>query len=212
MTKTYNVSNFSIGLSGTHRTGKTALANELSERLEIPFVRTSTSELFREEGLDPSKKLTMDNRIYMQNRILDRALEQWSEHTCFVTDRTPIDMAAYLLMDYCPFTATEFQKHQIIDYVTRCINATNSQFSSLVLVPLAIPIEESELKGVIDPVYMSKHEQLIRGFFVDPDLTPACYTLDRKTIDFEERMDAVMRTVLKSCRKAEALREGNLLH
>ncbi|MDK9739302.1 AAA family ATPase [Vibrio sp. D404a] len=212
MTKEYNLSNFAIGLSGTHRTDKTKLAQELSDRLDIPFVRTSTSKVFKEEGLDPSSVLSIDNRIYIQTRLLDDAIEKWSQHPCFVTDRTPIDMAAYMLMDYCPFTTNDFQKQQIIDYISRCINETNRYFSSLVLVPLAIPIKDEELKGVIDPIYMSKYEQLIRGFFVDPDVLPTCYTLDRATINFEERMEAVMRTILKSFRKAENIREGNLVH
>ena len=42
-----------IGLVGSHRTGKTTLARAFAEDSGIPFVETSTAEVFRRLGYDP---------------------------------------------------------------------------------------------------------------------------------------------------------------
>ncbi|CDT53448.1 conserved hypothetical protein [Vibrio coralliirubri] len=212
MTKNYDLSNFAIGLAGTHRTGKTSLAKELSLRTELPFAQTSTSNIFKEAGLKPNAKLSFDERLNIQWAILDGAIDVWSQHKAFVTDRTPIDMAAYAMMDYIPNKTTQMQSERMMQYVEACIKEANKRFSSLVLVPQGIPVVYEDYKGVMNPLYMNKHELLIRGLFVDPSTKLSCYTLDKKTIGFEERMDGLMRTILKSFRKAESIRDGKQSH
>ena len=82
-----------IGLCGSHRTGKTTLAEAVALKMGIPFVKTQTSEVFKQHGLDPSAPMDFGTRIRIQEHIIRAAEEIWeSEPNSFITDRTPIDM------------------------------------------------------------------------------------------------------------------------
>ncbi|MFN6383158.1 MAG: AAA family ATPase, partial [Pseudanabaena sp.] len=85
-----------LGLCGAHRTGKTTLAIAISSDLNLPFVRTTTSQVFAQLGLDPAEPMDFQTRLFVQNHVLDAAEQVWQESASpFISDRTPIDMIAY---------------------------------------------------------------------------------------------------------------------
>src|SRR5215210_6620606 len=90
----------SLGLCGSHRTGKSTLAKVIAQRTGKPYVKTITSSVFQEHGIDPALPMDFETRLRVQQQVLIAAGEVWqSEDQSFITDRTPIDMMAYTLAD-----------------------------------------------------------------------------------------------------------------
>jgi len=59
-----------LGLCGAHRTGKTTLAIAISSLLNIPFVRTTTSQVFAQLGLDPAEPMDFQNQFFQNLAII----------------------------------------------------------------------------------------------------------------------------------------------
>ncbi len=98
-----------LGLCGSHRTGKTTLAQMFAEEYDLDFVVTTTSEVFAEHGLKPSSPMDFTTRLWIQDKIISAAEKIWSGcDTPFITDRTPLDMLAYTLGDIQGIVMVEF--------------------------------------------------------------------------------------------------------
>jgi len=183
-----------IGLCGSHRTGKTTLAEEISQRAGIPFVRTSTSEVFGEHGLDPSEPMEIGRRLWIQHKILDAAEKAWnSSHRQFITDRTPLDMAAYTLADIQGSTEIDFA--ELEGYLDRCIRVTNEFFKLLVLVQPGIPLVYETGKAALNEGYLEHLNFLILGLCNDDRIKSAFLYLHRDVTDKEARVKKVMETL-----------------
>jgi hypothetical protein len=180
-----------IGLCGSHRTGKTTLAEEIFTRTGIPFVRTSTSEVFREHGLDPSVPMEFTRRLWIQHKILDAAEGAWnSGHRQFITDRTPLDMAAYTLADIQGSTAVDFR--ELEGYLDRCIRVTNAFFRILVLVQPGIPLVYETGKAALSEGYLEHLNFLILGLCNDDRIKGTFVYLHRDVTDKEARVKKVI--------------------
>jgi len=180
-----------IGLCGSHRTGKTTLAEEISQRTGIPFVKTSTSEVFREHGLDPSRSMEIGRRLWIQHKILDAAERAWnSGHRQFITDRTPLDMAAYTLADIQGSTEVDFG--ELEGYLERCIGVTNAFFKMLVLVQPGIPLVYETGKAALNEGYLEHLNFLILGLCNDDRIKSTFLYLHRDVIDKEARVKKVV--------------------
>ena len=77
------------------------MAREFSGKSGLPLVQTSASEVFKQLGLSPKLDYPLSQRIDVQRRILDACEKQYRsvDTGVFVTDRTPVDMMAYMLAD-----------------------------------------------------------------------------------------------------------------
>jgi hypothetical protein len=152
-----------IGFCGAHRTGKTTLATEVATACALPLVRTSTSAVFQRLGLDPAAPLTAEQRLVIQRLVLDGAIAQWAplENRRFVSDRTPLDMAAYLLADIQG--ATVVDATAVTDYVAAALAATQHYFQHLFLIPPAIPLVWETGKAALNRAYMLHLHYLVGG-------------------------------------------------
>jgi cytidylate kinase len=72
-----------IGLCGSHRTRKTTMAEAISRKTVMPFVKTGTSEVFRKYGMDPSEPMDFRKRLWIQHKIPDTAEKQKNENRAF---------------------------------------------------------------------------------------------------------------------------------
>jgi hypothetical protein len=186
----------SIGLCGSHRTGKTTLAEAVSQRTGIPFVRTGTSEVFRECGLDPSAPLDFKKRLWIQNEILDAAERVWNAgQGRFITDRTPLDMAAYTLADIQG--ATEIDLAGLEKYLDRCFKATNRFFELLVLIQPGIPLVHEEGKAALSEGYLEHLNYLILGLCRDERIKSRLLCLPRNTTGMDDRVNLILNALDK---------------
>ncbi|NJK35477.1 MAG: AAA family ATPase [Oscillatoriales cyanobacterium SM2_2_1] len=180
-----------IGFCGAHRTGKTTLAAEVSTYLGVPFVRTSTSLVFRRAGLDPADPLTIAQRLDIQQQVLTTAIAQWQPmgSSLFVSDRTPVDMGAYLLADIQG--QTEVEADAVTQYVTTVVAATNDYFRHLFLIPPAIPLVLEAGKAALNSAYMLHLHYLILGLCGERQLRDRVHVLPLELTDLGQRRDWV---------------------
>ncbi|MDA8091229.1 MAG: AAA family ATPase [Nitrospiraceae bacterium] len=179
-----------IGLCGSHRTGKTTLAEAVSKKTGIPFVRTSTSEVFRRAGLDPAASLDFNKRLWIQNETLEAAKGVWeAAGKSFITDRTPVDMMAYTLGDIQGSTQADF--NEVEDYLERCFTFTNRFFDALVIVQPGIPLVHEQGKAALNRAYIEHLNYLILGLTEDPRRTARVIRLGRETMGINDRVKTV---------------------
>lgn len=175
------------------------MAEAISQRMGIPFVKTGTSEVFRQHGLDPSNPLDFEKRLWIQHKILNAAERVWqSEEKPFVTDRTPLDMAAYTLADIRGSTEVNFA--ELEGYLSRCFDVTNKIFKLLVLVQPGIPLVYEEGKAALNESYLEHLNFLILGLCNDARIKSIFLYIDRHTTDIENRV----RTILEAIEKVKA--------
>lgn len=173
-----------LGLSGAHRTGKTTLAIALADRLNIPFVRTTTSQVFAKLGLDPAEPMDFKTRLFVQHHVLESAEQVWQNSSSpFVSDRTPIDMIAYTLGDIQGKTEVDFDLLNL--YIDRCFASTNQFFQNLVIIQPGIPLVYEEGKAALNAAYIEHINVLVIGLCKDSRLKAQvfCNHRDATTLD-----------------------------
>ncbi len=183
-----------IGLCGSHRTGKTTLAEALSFKMGIPIVKTSTSAVFKQYGLHPALPLDFKTRIWIQHRAIEAAVEIWQTETgAFVTDRTPIDFMAYTLADIQGATVVGFAELEA--YLAQCFDVTNQFFTQLVVLQPAIPLVYEEGKAALNPAYMEHLNILIEGLCSDERLKCPCCVIKRNITSIDGRVQTVLNSL-----------------
>lgn len=183
-----------IGLCGSHRTGKTTLAQKLAEYHQLKFVESSVTEVFKQHSahhtpLKPDTKMDFEARLWIQQRILEAA-EQWWHHAPedFVTDRTPLDFMAYTLCDVQGATQVNF--NELNEYLDRCFTVTNQVFSHIVVVQPGIPLVYAEGKAALNQAYIEHLNTVILGLCHDERLHCPVTVLKREVIDLKQRLIA----------------------
>jgi predicted ATPase len=180
------------GLCGSHRTGKTTLAAEFAATHGIRLVKTTTSEVFAANNLDPAAKMDFATRLWIQHKIVAEALKVWQqEDSPFITDRTPIDMMAYTLGDIQGDTEVDFT--ELKKYLDYCFKVTNEVFSRLVILQPAIPLVQEEGKARLNRGYIEHLNLLILGLGNDERLRCPVHIIPRNVLDLTQRVQDVSR-------------------
>ena len=178
-----------IGLCGAHRVGKTTLAHALSETSGLPFLKTHTSHVFQQRGLDPAKPMPFEIRLSIQHEILAAGVAVWSQAAGpFLSDRTPIDMAAYTLADVQ--STTKVEGSALADYLHQCLIETNRFFSTLIIVPPGIPLIHEPGKAALHEAYIEHLHAVIVGICHQEGLTASVTQLARQLIALDARLTA----------------------
>jgi len=186
-----------LGLSGSHRTGKTTLAMEFAKRYDIPFVQTSASAVFELLGKDPKVDYPIEQRIAIQEAILYAFERQYAAAAkmapLWISDRTPIDLASYMLADVQRETlaGNPAAAQHLLDYVERCLTATNQWFSTVVLVQPGIALVEAPGKAPCCPVNIEHLNALQAGLLLNEKLHARHFVIPRRYTELESRVQAV---------------------
>jgi hypothetical protein len=176
-----------LGLCGAHRTGKTTLAIAISSQLNIAFVRTTTSQVFAQLGLDPAEPLDFQTRLFVQNHVLDAAEHVWQESASpFISDRTPIDMIAYTLGDIQGKTDVDF--NLLSQYIDRCFASTNQFFQNLAIIQPGISLVYEEGKAALNAAYIEHINVLVIGLCSDRRLKTNVFCNARDVINLKTRI------------------------
>lgn len=176
-----------LGLCGAHRTGKTTLAIAISTDLNLPFVRTTTSQVFAQLGLDPAEPMDFQTRLFVQNHVLDAAEQVWQESASpFISDRTPIDMIAYTLGDIQGKTDVDF--NLLSQYIDRCFASTNQFFQNLAIIQPGIPLVYEEGKAALNAAYIEHINILVIGLCNDSRLKTNVFCNARDVINLKTRI------------------------
>ena len=207
-----------IGLVGAHRTGKTSLARLYAEKTGIKFLETSVSSIFRDLGYDASVTYDFDTRLSIQEEVLKRVDAKYAEYagTEFITDRTPLDMAAYLLADAIGDRVPPECQVRVAEYVNNCFESTNKRFGLILLVQPGIPLVDEPGKAAMNVAYIEHLNSLMFGLTVDERLTSHNYYMPRHVLDLENRFKALQASIERSkgrvnAELADANRTGQVL-
>lgn len=195
-----------IGLCGAHRTGKTTLAKEYSRWVGIPFVETSTSQVFEALGFDPKVDYDFKIRMMIQNKILDAAEALWRKYPVeFITDRTPLDMLAYTMADVQRQNLDKDDEKLFMDYMKRCIESANRYFALLIVVQPGIPLVEAKGKAPNNIAYIEHLNTLIAGLLNDRRIETGRFIFNRETTDLDKRCDLINKALGRVYDRADKL-------
>ena len=196
----------SVGLCGSHRTGKTTLARAYAQKRGIQFVETSVSAIWHSLGYDPAKEYDFATRLTVQEEILKRVDAVYAKYAGldFITDRTPLDMAAYTLGDAIGDRVPPECQVRLANYVNECFAVTNRRFGMVLLVQPGIPLVDAPGKAAMNVGYIEHLNSLILGLTVDERLTSLHYYMPRAILKHEDRLAALEASVDRAKSRATA--------
>ena len=178
-----------IGLSGASGSGKTTLAKIFSEKYAVDFIPSEADRIHRDFGVTPADIIDLDLRIDIQHEILKTAVDSYQvQTTLFVTDRTPLDFAAYLLSDVKRSNVLPEQERRILSYVRTCQEVTNQYFASIVLVPPSIEYDEEHRVRPCSS-YNEAFHHLLSGILVDTPIAYRKCMISRHVTDIDKRLE-----------------------
>jgi hypothetical protein len=190
-----------IGLTGAQRVGKSTLAEVFAKAHDIPYLKTDVSGVWKAMGKDPKIEYPIEERIAQQRVILGELEKQYLHAAkvspLFVTDRTQICCAAYMLADIQRSTLkgqTEVAQF-VVDFVNECIESANRTFSTIVLVQPGIPASEKEGSAPFCPAFMEHFNSIALGLLVHERLGCQHYYIPRKVLDIQARLQATTHAV-----------------
>jgi len=179
-----------IGLSGAHRTGKSTIAKKLAEDRGWTYVESIAGGLVKEMGLDVSV-MTWEDRIRYQTALFNQFKAFYEAQTePFIADRTPLDLATYLLMDLPPVNHPTVMEY-VNKYVQGCLRMTQQYHVIVGLVQPGIPYVEEPDKPVFDSARQEKFNFICRGLISDDRMSIDRFVVPRDITDFEERVDYI---------------------
>jgi hypothetical protein len=184
-----------IGLCGAHRTGKTSLCVRLAEKNSfLPFVRTSAKEAAVEFGFDVDNPGTFEERMDWQEYLLAHfATIYEDQNSYFVTDRTPLDMAAYLLADAPVGQLDPALDKRVANYLERCQELTELHFKHLILVQPGIQHVVVEGSPAPNRAYQEKLNALMLGLGFD--YKRPLTQLPRSLTNFDDRAATIAKII-----------------
>lgn len=195
-----------IGMCGAHRSGKTTLAAYASKKYSLPMVQSPASAIIKEFGFDMAR----DNRLMFENSSLisnnTGVSMQWSIYLSlvrqleeagsnFVADRTPIDVAAYMLADATAYAGEEWSQYEAVRMVEKAIVDTQRLFDAVILVPPGIQFVVEDGKPPINAAYQEHHHMICRGILLDDDLDLWWDEIRRHTTKLSDRTKFVDETI-----------------
>ena len=158
-----------VGFMGAHRTGKTTLAERVATESGLAFARTSTSEVFARHGLDPAEPIDGVTRLKLQQEILREGERVWGSYPGgFVTDRTPLDMAAYTLVGVQG--DARVCASALRGYMRECFRAMGEHFDLSIQVQPGIELVSEAGKAACDAVYIEHLNVVMMGLAQDPEI------------------------------------------
>lgn len=132
-----------FGISGPARAGKSTTACDVAEKMGLPYVDARIKGISKDLGLDLVGLIDPAQRLVAQNLLLDAYLELLkSAPRPAITDRTPLDMAVYMMAEINMHSDPELGKGAQ-KYVERCIHAVEQHFDAIILLsPLKLYVVE----------------------------------------------------------------------
>lgn len=190
-----------IGLCGAQRVGKSTLAKAFAEQTGVTFVATDASGVFSRLGVDPRVDYPLALRLKIQEAILADFDAQYAvaegEYGTFITDRTPIDLAAYTLADITRGTTAGRPDltSSTLDYVSRCMESASRFFGVIVLVQPGIALVDQPGKAPACMAHMEHINALAKGLLLDHRLHCRTYNIGREYTLLDSRVRALAKAV-----------------
>lgn len=151
--------------AGPSRAGKSTICRDVAEKFGLHFHDASVGALMRKRGIDMVAPMTAEERIGHQQTLLQLYVERLSlAPRPAITDRTPLDMAAYALAEIGMHDSSPELGLAVVRYVEACIQATALHFDMIFLVMPLSTYAAEEGKPPPSIGYQAHIHYLIRAF------------------------------------------------
>lgn len=182
-----------IGFTGAHRTGKTTLARAVARCYQLPLLSLRVSGIVADHGFDMAVDNRLDTGVIMQAAQLTDMIEAIEANPAgFVSDRTPLDAAAYFMADATAGAGSEMSRETAVQYVERCMALTAKHFDVVILVPPAITFEPLDGKPPMNEAYQEHLHLLIRGMLFDDEIAIPTGQIMRTNTDRFDRIRSAL--------------------
>lgn len=180
-----------FALCGAHRTGKTTLAEKFAKEIGAEFLSVSVSKLQKEIGFNSAKQdYSFDERMRVQEYLINRLDDIYEANygTDIVSDRSPIDLMAYALVNAGP-NLTEYQSARLKRYLDRCVEVANIHCVGVLLIQPGVPLIKDEKSGPCSEGFIEHLNAVIFGLINSDNMedVPAFY-VPRHIVDLEKRV------------------------
>lgn len=144
-----------IGLSGSHRTGKGVLAKTYAEATGCYLIQGETHKTYERMGIHQRGEYDLKTELIIQREVLSDLEDLYAAARTpyFVTDTTPIDLAAQLYVSVKKAPLLPGQEESIEKFWMRCHKVS---LEYLNLVALVQPID-TEVPGWVPPTAYMEH-------------------------------------------------------
>ena len=191
-----------IYLSGTHRTGKTYLANTASHCLSINFREAKISEAYSQLNTSPQDVLAPTMYLPIQELLLVR-MNSNSTNSAQIVDRSHLDLAAYAI--YHVRNNPELNSW-LTDYVDRCLSSIDKD-AVIVSVPISsLNIEDTSKSFTKDSAQAI--QDILQGLYLHPLLKAKVVHIPVQTTKIYERVQ-VIADIVQEQQIAEKTNEVN---
>lgn len=182
-----------IGFCGAHRVGKSTLARQIATIYGLPLLSSSAGAVAKRHDFDMACHNRLDTGIAMQVEQLDEMIEGIEANPAgFVSDRTPLDAAAYLLADATASAGATISRETTIVYVEKAMALTQKHFDVVILIPPAITFEPLDGKPPFNVAYQEHHHMLVRGMLFDDEITIPSGFIKRTNTSRLDRVTAAL--------------------
>jgi hypothetical protein len=179
-----------IGLAGAHRTGKSTLARLYAEVNDVPMIASSVSAIALRYEFDMDNDRRDEPAFReMQEVILSTLEKSFRGEAEFISDRTPLDAAAYLIADVQANVGSPVFQEGVLCYLDRAVRLTDELFDTVILVPPGIDFEAMDGKPGGNLAYQEHHHLLVRGLM--SELTIPNGELRRDNLNLSDRLDSL---------------------
>jgi len=179
-----------IGIVGCAGTGKSSLARQVAQAMELPLLESKriTQDILERDGYDYGSGIQVERFLAntgRQNEILRRTLEQ-EQSEDFVTDRTLIDLAAYVVSEM-----HDSDTKVVADIFNTCQERA-SRYTHLFLCPWRNERASENKKRTLNPWYQLLIHAVEVGIM---DLWGCSYTI-LEPYETDERVQFIVRGAL----------------
>jgi hypothetical protein len=205
-----------IGLVGANGVGKTTLAREFAIEQKIGFLETSTTAMLTAVGIDPAADYDLGTRYAAQVVVLTAMTRQYEAMSrkarVWITDRTPLDLAAYMLADVTRTNCDDPEMIQcVMDYVQNCFDVANRFFGLLVLLQPGIEVPlVREGKANSSPAFQEHFNALAFGLLMDERLRQQHFYIKRHCLALADRKASLFNAMTTSSAAHKQLMQSTM--
>lgn len=151
---------FRIGVAGCAGSGKSSFAEALAKALQVSFLKSKeiTQDILNRDGYDYSSGIQIERFLAnsgRQNEILRRTIEQQDVEE-FVTDRTVVDLAAYVIAEMGHETKT-------VKHILEACKKNVCNYTHIFLCPWQnVPVSDNN-RRTLNPYYQFMIHVIERG-------------------------------------------------
>ena len=176
-----------IGICGCSGTGKSVLAECIAKEYNLAYLpaKQITSKILRRDGFDYGSGMQVEKFLATekrQNEILEGTIEQIEGVDSFVSDRTPIDLASYAIL--------EREDKKVRDYVENCRRMLN-YYDFIFLCPWISREIVDNQKRTLNPWYQFSVDAVIKSVLDMFD----CPVVELESEDIDSRIKMVRITL-----------------